>query len=252
MTLLSSFFDSPTANYASVPGVSGNGVSGSGSVNINGIPNVLTLENGVMRAYHADWHASTSGTRTEIYFLADSFGTEMWYVWEFMLPATYWSGFDGKTTIAQMHDSPDLSDPASRQPNFALQFNRGNLQTVWPTSSPDTLPNDVFSSLNLPAIKLEYDRYYQVCFRVRWSQTTTGFREVYIDKVPKYRMWNIPTAYTDTAAPYFKCGLYITNDGNLAGDKVIYIRNLKIYSGNDGYQTVMGGVPIVGTRLVQA
>lgn len=240
MTLLSSFFDSPTANFASVPGVSGNGVSGAGSVYPTGIPNVLTLENGAMRAYHTDAHASTSGPRTEIYFLSDSYGVEVWYTWEFMLPSLYWSGFDGKVTIGQLHDKPDVGDPPSRQPTFMLQFNRGNLQVVLPASG---LPADTFTSLNLSRVKLEYGRYYLVCARFLWSTTTTGFREIYVDKYPIYREWNIPTNYTDVEGPYLKLGLYITNDGVLAGDKVIYIRNLKLYSGNDGYQTVMGGVP---------
>lgn len=251
MTLVSSFFDSPSANYAAVPGVSGDGVSGSGSVHVSGIPSCLTLENGVMRAYHADAHASTSGPRTEIYFIADAMNAEIWYAWDFMLPAAYWNGFDGIVTIGQFHDSPDVDppDPPSRQPNFMLQFNRGNLQAVWPFSG---LPADSFASLKVPGVALQYDRYYSVCTRFKWSTTTTGFREVFVDRVRIHREWNVPTSYTDTVAPFFKLGLYITNDGNLAGDKVIYIRNLKLWSGNDGYQTVMGGVPRVGTRISQA
>jgi hypothetical protein len=248
MSLVSSFFDSPSANYASVPGVSGNGTSGSGSVWPNGIPSVLTLENGVMRTYHADAHASTSGPRTEIYFTSDGFNTELWYAWDFMLPTNYWNGFDGIVTIGQFHDYPDTGDPASRQPNFMLQFNRGNLQTVWPGSA---LPSDTTDNVKVPGVALSYDRYYSVCVRVKWTTDSTGFREVFVDRVPIYRKWNLVTSYTDTLSPYFKLGVYITNDGNLAGDKVIYVRNLKLYTGNDGYQTVLGGVPIVATRLVQ-
>ncbi len=250
MTLLASYFDSPSADFSSVPSIGGNGISGAGSLRPYGIPDVLTLENGWMRAFHADWHAYVAnGPRTEIYLAVDTFGTESWYTWDFMLPAGFWSDFTGITTFGQMHDSPDDGNTTPRQPNFMLQYNNRNLQATWPSA---TLPAQVSASRQVPGIYLDFDRWYSMCIRFSWKTDATGFREVFCDRVPICREWNVPTSYSDTAAPYFKLGLYITNNGNLAGDKVLYIRNLKRWSGNDGYTTVMGGVPTIGTRLVQA
>lgn len=248
MTLLISAFDSPSATYAPIQGLSGIGIAVAGASNPQGIPDVLTLESGVMKAFCSDSHPITSGGhRTEIYFLVDNFTSETWFAWDFKIPAAYWSDFTGIITIAQYHDSPDTGDPPSRQPNFALQFNNRNLQTVWPTSLPNDGP---VSSREVSAIDLEFDRWYSMCIRIKWATDTTGFREVFCDRVPVYREWNVITSYFDTVAPYFKTGMYFTNNGNPCGDKVIYVRNLTRRSGNDGYQTAIGNVPVSMQRRV--
>jgi hypothetical protein len=248
MTLLISAFDNPTADFSVIQGLSGNGQVVAGASYPQGIPGVLTIENGIMRAFHADDHASTSGPRTEIYLTPDSYSAESWVVWEFMLPGAYWYDFTGIVTIGQFHDSPDGSDSTPRQPNFMLQFNNRNLQVVWPSA---VLPTEVSASRQVSAIPLELDRWYQACIHFLWKDTTTGFREVFVDRVPVYREWNVPTSYTDTVAPYFKLGLYITNNGDLAGDKVNYVRNLKRYSGLESHANVMGGVPISRQTISQ-
>jgi hypothetical protein len=248
MTLIMSAFDSPSATFAPIQGVSGNGINIAGASNPQGIPDVLTIENGAMRAYCSDDHATTSGGhRTEIYLTPDTFTAESWIAWDFMLPSSNWVGFTGIITIAQMHDSPDTGDPA-RQPSFMLQYNNRNLQATWPSA---VLPAEVSASRQVPGITLDFDRWYSMCIRILWKTDATGFREVFCDRAPIYREWNVPTSYSDVVAPYFKLGMYFTNNFNPCGNKVLYARNLKRWSGNDGYQTAMGGIVLPRTRITQ-
>lgn len=248
MTQILSAFDNPTADFSVIQGLSGNGQAVAGASYPQGIPGVLTIENGIMRAFCSDDHATTSGGhRTEIYLPADTFTAESWVTWSFMLPSAYWADFTGIITIAQFHDTPDSGDPA-RQPSFMLQFNNRNLQTTWPSA---VLPMEVSASRQVSGLTLELDRWYSMCARFKWSITTTGFREIFCDRVPIYREWNVPTNYDDVVGPYFKLGMYFTNNGNSCGQKVLYARNLERWTGNDGYQAVMGGVPVIAARMQQ-
>lgn len=250
MTLLISAFDSPSATFATIQGLSGIGIAIAGASNPQGIPRVLSVNDGVMYAYCSDDHAITSGGhRTEIYFLPDSFSTESWFTWDFLLPAQYWEDFSGIITIAQFHDSPNAGNSTPRQPNFMLQFNDRNLQTTWPKA---VLPTEQSASRQVSGLTLDFDRWYSMCVRFKWATDTSGFREVFCDRVPIYREWNVPTSYDDTVAPYFKLGMYFTNNLQPCGEKVLLARNLKRWSGNDGYQTVLGGAPIKGSMVVQA
>src|SRR5687768_79852 len=98
MTLVASY---PFTDFSGVQGVSGNGQVLAGASSPSGIPNVLTIENGWMRAFLTDSHAVTTiGKRTEMYLTSDTLG-ENWYAWEFMLPSQYWSGFPGAMTVGQ-------------------------------------------------------------------------------------------------------------------------------------------------------
>ena len=245
MSLVASYkFDS----FSGVQGVSGDGRVLAGASYPNGIPNVLTIENGMMRAFLSDAHAITTvGHRTEIYLTPDSPSGEVWYAWEFMLPGAYWDGYSvGALTIGQLHDTADGGDGA-RQPNFMVQAHKGNLCLVWPRA---TLPTESTNFDRFPIAPIEWDRWYAICVRINWQIDTSGFREVFLDKKPVYRQWNVATAYDDTIGPYFKLGIYNTS-GGLSGDKLAYFRNLKRYTGNDGYQTVMGEVPLTPTKVSQ-
>lgn len=245
MTLVASY---PFTDFSLVQGVSGDGQVLAGASYPQGIPGVLTIENGAMRAFLTDSHAITTiGHRTEMYLTPDSATGENWYAWEFMLPAAYWQGYSvGSLTIGQLHDTNDVGD-AARQPNFMLQAHHGNLCVVWPRA---TLPTESISYDRFAVADIEYDRWHSVCVRINWQITATGFREVFVDRVPVYRQWSVPTAYDDVVGPWFKLGIYNTS-GGLSGDKVAYFRNLKRWTGNDGYQAVMGGVPVIAARMQQ-
>jgi hypothetical protein len=244
MSLVASY---PFTDFSLIQGVAGNGKNVAGASYPQGIPNVLTIQEGMLRAYVTDSHAKTdSGHRAEIYLTPDTLG-ENWYSWEFMLPPAYWADYTGGAlTCGQMHESPDSGD-APRQPNFMLQIMSGMLYVVWPRA---TLPAESTSYDRFPVTNLEWGRWYSVCLRVNWQITTAGFREVLIDRVPVYRQWGVPTAYDDVVQPYFKLGIYNTS-GGLSGDKVAYFRNLTRWTGNDGYQAVLGGAPLTRPALSQ-
>lgn len=248
MTLILSAFDSPSATYAPIQGISGIGMALAGASNPSGIPDVLTLENGMMRAYTSDDHPVTSGGhRTEIYLTADAVNTQVWLTWDFMLPSSYWNGFTGIITICQFHDTPDAGDPA-RQPAFMLQVNDRNLQVALPKA---TLPTELLASKQMPGVNISFDVWYSMCVRIKWAIDNTGFREVFVNKMPILREWNLATNYDDTVGAYFKLGMYFTNNFNPCGNKVLYARNLKKWTGNDGYQTVLGGIPLPRERINQ-
>lgn len=243
MSLVASY---PFTDFSLVQGVSGDGRVLAGASYPKGIPNVLTIENGLMRAFLSMNHAITTiGHRTEIYFTPDVFG-EVWYAWEFMLPGQYWAGFPGALTTGQWHDTADAGD-GPRQPNAMFQVMNGVLYIVWPRA---TLPVESVNYDRFPIVNLEWGRWYSVCLRVNWQITTAGFREVFVDRVPVYRQWGVATAYDDVIQPYFKLGIYNTS-GMDSGEKLAYFRNLKRWSGNDGYQAVLGGVPLTKPALSQ-
>ena len=246
MTLVASY---PFTDFSGVQGVSGNGQVLAGASYPQGIPDVLTIENGAMRAFLSDSHAITTvGHRTEMYLTPDANSGEVWYAWEFMLPAAYWAAYTGGAlTTGQWHDSNDVGDGA-RQPNAMFQVLGGVLYITWPRAA---LPTEGTQFDRFPLIELEWDRWYSVCVRVNWQITTTGFREVFVDRVQRFRQWNVATAYDDTVGPYFKLGIYNTSGGN-SEDKVAYFRNLKRWSGNDGYQAVVGGVPVIAAPIQQS
>lgn len=241
MTLLLSAFEKVEANFCEIQGVSGNGQNQPGTFNnCNGLANILTVENGQMRAYLDNGHQPTDGDklRTEIYLTPDNF-YEYWYGWEFKLPSTNWAGFKGPMTIGQMHDKPNIGNSTPRHPNFMLQVYDENLCIVWPQS---ILPEESIFYNRIPILKMEWDKWYFVCIHINWKTTTAGFREVFVDRIPVYREWNVPTSYNDMEGPYLKLGIYNTS-GQLPGEKLAYYRNLKRWMGNDGYQLVLGGVP---------
>ena len=239
MSLVASY---PFTDFSGVQGVSGNGQVLSGALYPAGIAGVLTIEDGNMKAFLTDAHAITTvGHRTEMYLTPDSTTGEVWYAWEFMLPAAYWSGYAvGSLTIGQLHDTNDVGDGA-RQPNFMVQVYGKDLCIVWPRA---TLPTEDTAFDRFPVAPLQYDTWISICVRVNWQITSVGFREVFVNRVPVYRRWNVATAYDDVTGPYFKLGIYNTS-GGLSGDKYAYFRNLKRWSGNNGYQDVLGGVPKV-------
>jgi len=61
----------------------------------------------------------------------------------------------------------------------------------------------------------------------------------------------VPTEYDNVQGPYLKLGPYDYAHWGDFGEKTAFYADAKVWSGNDGYQTVMGGVPIIGTRLIQ-
>ena len=76
--------------------------------------------------------------------------------------------------------------------------------------------------------------------------------ELYIDRAPLFKLNGLATTYSHpTQGPYAKFGIYNFFEQTGWSERYIFVSGVSVWSGNDGYQTVMGGVPIIGTRLIQ-
>lgn len=241
-TLTGAFFTTGNSDFSGIPGLSGMGITISGTASPQGIPGALSIENGMMVAETNDNQPKTGGAyRTEIYFDAVPDG-ETWTTWDFMLPDGPWAEWQGDVTMGQFHDHEDAGDPVGRQPPIMLQFRDGVYQVVWPR---DPLPPDCMAARQVGVLTLEYNRWYSVAVHINWTiDPIVGFREVFVDRVPVYREFNCATMYDDVNNPYLKLGVYITNDGFLAGYKKAYFKNLKFWTGTGSYEDIIGGVPI--------
>ncbi|MGH8685738.1 MAG: hypothetical protein ACREUM_10360, partial [Nitrosospira sp.] len=62
--------------------------------------------------------------------------------------------------------------------------------------------------------------------------------------------YGIANAYDHVLGGYLKLGIYNYSASSGWGVNTIYIKDVSIWSGNDGYQTVMGTVPLVPPRML--
>jgi hypothetical protein len=204
-----------------------------------GIGNALSIADGVMKSTITQSDPATAtGIRAEITAPADAYA-ERWYTWEFMLAADFNPLLD-PILLMQMHDTPDGGDGAKAIP-FSLYYTQGGDLAIYVPAQ--TLPTEGNTSKIIPIDKAEKNRWYKACLHALWSTTATGLREFFLDGVPMLREFNLPTMYSDVTGPYFKCGVYDATHNARFGQVTAYYRNVKIYSGNDGYQTVLGGLP---------
>jgi hypothetical protein len=208
-----------------------------GDASPDGIGNSLKIVNGWMVSTITDTDPLTAtGQRAEIQAAPDP-NAERWYSWKMMIPLDWIDSAD--MTLMQIHDSPDNGDPA-RSPNFVLSTWGGLLKYTIPAAE---LPAENNNGSTFSAGPLVKGHVYECCLHVNWQPNGFGFRELFIDKVPIFRQYNIGTHYVDVVGPYFKLGVY--NHGHVAGFgiRTAYYRDVVIRSGNDGYQSVLGGLP---------
>jgi hypothetical protein len=167
---------------------------------------------------------------------------EYWYTWRVMIP-TSWAGYGKRIVIAQVHDRADESD-GTQYPNFMLLADDKEFTAAVPSSIYPTPVNVGVAKGGYP---LTLGQWYDCCLHANW-QISGGFREFFIDRRPIFREHGIATEYDNVLGPYFKLGLYDGNHDGGFGTKTAYYRDARIWTGNDGYQTVMGGVPLAPTR----
>lgn len=217
----------------------------SGAESINGIGAALTLEDGIMKATVTDSDAQTAlGQRSEIR-VPSSNRSEYWYSFEFMVPQD-WD--DAKAmSIMQIHDSPDVGD-LSRFPNFLLTVEGSGIVVLCPIAN---LPVENANGVRLSYYPLVKGRWNFCVLHAFWQINTTGFREFFINNVPILRQFNLPTHYDDLNGPYLKLGTYDFYHSGGFGTKTAYYRNIKIWSGNDGYTSIMGSPPRPPIRMLQ-
>lgn len=58
------------------------------------------------------------------------------------------------------------------------------------------------------------------------------------------KRYGFPNAYDRPEGGYLKLGIYNFNKAIGWGKRSIYMRNVSVWSGNDGYQAIMGGAPM--------
>ncbi|SCY26176.1 Polysaccharide lyase [Nitrosospira sp. Nl5] len=209
-----------------------------------GVPGRLDLANGAAKCTVKDTDPDTyGGRRTEMTFSHQLDPTgERWYTWKFMIPPSWPTST--ACAIMQIHETTNAGAPTPA-PQFLLTFEGNHLVTRVPV---DVLApgNSSYRSADCP---FEFDRWYSMCFHANWQRDSTGFWELFVDRVPMFKRYGFANAYDDVVGAYLKLGIYDYNKA--VGTKTMYVRDVNIWSGNDGYQTVMGGVPLAPARTLQ-
>lgn len=206
----------------------------------NGIDSALYIQDGYMVSYITqDDDITASGIRSEITDQARAIG-EYWYTWEFQIPTEFAAGND-PIILMQIHDTPDGGDPARAVPFYFSYEQPGYFGCFIPVTQP---PSEGANSSLIAMSNIVRDVWYHGCLRVKWATDSTGFMEFYLNRRPLFKIINQSNMYSDTTGPYFKCGCYDSTHNANFGTAKAYYRNVNIYSGNDGYETVMGGLQV--------
>lgn len=210
-----------------------------------GIPGTFDLEDGAAKITVRDTDAGTFGERrAEMTFAETSPTGERWYKWEFMIP-TDWN-FSAGMAIMQIHEDPDDGAPAT-----AVQFVLMLENNLLIPNVPVNVLAPGASAYRLTPQPFEFGRWYSMCLHANWQITAIGSWELFIDGIAAFRQYGIANAYNYIKGGYLKLGIYNYRAAEGWGTKTIHIRNVNISSGNDGYQAVMGQVPIARPRLQQ-
>lgn len=216
----------------------------------DGIPGRLEVQGGWMRATldeSDEWTAS--GLRSECYFAPSPRG-EWWYTWEFCVPEG-WAVDEHRFIVMQILDSPDPTYLPRHRPFLVyVERNAGDQLHLVVRVPSAVLPLQDTAGRIVVARPLETARVYRLCLHANWQIDNTGFREFFVDDEPLMRHYNTPTTYDDVTGGYLKLGLYRGSTPLNIGRRVVQFRKIKVWSGNDGYQAVMGGAPRPERRLL--
>lgn len=228
-----------SSTFAGVPNLQAMNTQVTGNSSPSGIGDSVSIVNGTFRALVRDTDPLTFlGQRAEILATPEYSYGEKWYCYEVMIP----NGWDDTRpyAIQQLHDSDNV---AGRAPNWQLWAWKGQFWGFYPTSFPAGNGNATVVNLGVPIVK---GQWYKMCLHYDYETVATGLREFFIDGVRVLSDYNIITDYDNSVSggyPYFKLGIY--NHQHLTGFGTIYnyYRNVVIWSGNDGYTTVLGANP---------
>lgn len=234
-----------SATFAGLATMQAMGQIVAGNAAPNGIGDALTIRDGVMVARVRDSDPMTAlGRRAEITAPPDA-REERWYTWDFMVPE---HDISHPFSVMQIHDTPDGGD-TDRYPNFLVTIEAGQIVISVPRA---VLPTQDGFGRRIAIADLEFGRWYSCALHVKWSIDNSGFREFFLDQVPYLRESGIATHYDDAVGPYLKLGVY-----NFYGsyppsgfDHTAHFRNAAVWSGNDGYSGVMGGVPMAPVSML--
>lgn len=239
-------FNAPLTQNFGAATLRANGVTVSGDpYPAGGIQNRLEIINGALEAtVYQDDPLTFSGRRAEVeigIFTANS--GICWSTVDFMLPEDW--AYSKLVMMGSWYPTPDSGD-GTKHVTIGLRLLGSTLLII----VPDSLPGETTTGKTVARMELERGRWYSICIRAGLATDATGFREVYIDGVPILREFGIETTYTDTVGPYFKVGPYDGNSYNDFGLLRIYYRNAAMWTGDEGFQAVMGRVPRTPSRLL--
>lgn len=165
---------------------------------------------------------------------------EIWYAWESMFPEAPVFPTAGKITFMQVHDSPNVGNVNPRWMPLILLAGDGEIQTWLPAAA---LPIESGSYNVVSLCQLVRNKWIKFAIRIKLSEESNGFIEIFIDGVSSYKRYNIGTAYNDTFGPYFKLGIYnMSHTSGINPIASIYHANARHYSSPESYSTVMGGI----------
>lgn len=238
-------YDAPlVASFSDVATLEALGTMSTGLASPFGIGDALTIVNGSMRSYIRDTDPLTFfGQRSEITLPVEP-NAERWYTWEMFVPADFEDAVE--INLQQIHDTPDGGDPA-KAPNFVLVTKSGALYVVVPSAQ---LPTESAGSKSFFVGRLVKNKWVRYCLHINYQTNMSGMREFFIDSIPVFRQFTVPTHYVDAVGPYFKLGLY--NHQHVAGfgSRTAYYRRLKSYSGAESYLNVLGSNPVTEPQMV--
>lgn len=212
--------------------------------NPDGLNDNLVITDGVLASTMRQTDALTYfGHRADISWRSDT-RDEYWYTWRVMIP-TSWSSYSKRIVIAQIHDRGDSGDP-TQYPNLLLMADKQEITAVVPSS---IYPTPVNAGSTKGGIRIVLGQWYDCCLHANW-QISGGFREFFINRMPIFREYNLPTEYDNVQGPYLKIGLYDAYHWGDFGTKTAFFSEVKVWSGLESYQTVMGGVPLPPQRVL--
>lgn len=232
-----------SADFAQCRSLGANGIFKTGTELPNGIPGRIWIENSICNMYLNTSDASTADwKRTEIDF--GEFPTalgEYWTTFEFKRE---WS-FSNYVVIGSW--SVMIND-VSGQTYVPIGFRIRDQNLV--IQAPRDLNVIGFNNQNLAVVPVGVGTWHKVVAHVNLQPDNTGFREVFLDGAPIVRQWGIQTTYPTSTGHYFKIGPYDGDHLAAFEEATLRIRNVAVWTGNDGYQAVMGEVPIIPQRRI--
>ena len=222
-----------------------NGEFASGASLPDGIANRIYVEDSVCKLYvdtAADAPDASGWKRSEIDFgeFPAAFG-EFWTVFDFKYDWTF-------SEYVVIGSWAVMINGSSGTTYVPLGFRIKNHCLL--IQSPADSWAISFSNQELASVPITPGKWYRVCAHVNLKSDATGFREVFLDGVPIVRQYNVQTTYSTATAHYFKLGPYDGDHLQAFPYASMSLRNVSMWSGNDGYQTVMGCVPRTVARLL--
>ncbi len=233
-----------SSTFAGCVYLSADGEFTTGARHPNGITDRIQIEDSCAKlCLNINDAETNAGLRTELQFGTFAAGTgEYWTTFEFKYDWDYLGGI----VIGSWFASADGGDGIKYVP---IGFRIRNKCLV--IQVPDNLPTEGLGNKVIAAVPIEQNRWYKVTCHANLQSTAIGFREILLDGTPIVREFGVVTNYVDVVGPYFKLGPY---DGfgelGFTEELTMWLRNITMWSGNDGYQTVMGSVPKARPNLL--